>query len=355
MVKAHALYIALDKGQAAVNLARDMRLIDHSLRIFSAGQELCIPLLRQVDESESKRLSLALGQLRIEEREFSERRPAHRTLIEVLQNQLPPHLLAVVPRSLDVAGHVAIVELPNELAPFDELVGKAVLETCPSIRTVMAKAGIFSTDYRVRELRLIAGEDKPVTHHREHGCTYELDVRTVFFSPRLSHERLRVASQVQPGEIVVDMFAGVGPYSILIAKTQPASTVYAVDVNPSAFKFLVSNILANKVLGKIRPIRGDVREVLRSGLSRIADRVIMNLPGNALDFVDEACSCLKETGGVVHFYSFESAEKPREAASAKLRERVEASGRKVRSILATRVVKAVAPYRVQVAVDALIS
>jgi len=355
MVKAHALLIVLDKGQAAVNLARDMRLIDHSLRIFSVGRELCIPLLRQVDQSEWKRLSLALGQLRVEEREFSERRPVRRTLIEVLQNQLPPHLLAVVPRSLDVVGHIAIVELPNELAPFDRLIGEAVLETSPSIRTVMAKAGIFSTDYRVRELRLIAGEDKPVARHREHGCVFELDVRTVFFSPRLSHERLRVASQVQPGEIVVDMFAGVGPYSILIAKTQPASTVYAVDVNPSAFKFLLSNILSNKVLANIRPIRGDVREVLKSGLSRIADRVIMNLPGNALDYVDEACSFLKEGGGVVHFYSFESTEKPQEDASAKLQERVEASGRNVRSILATRVVKAVAPYRVQVAVDALLS
>ena len=324
MVKAHALLIALDKGQAAINMARNMRLIDHSLRIFSVEKELCIPLVRPVDEPESKRLSLALGRFRIEEREFSERRPSHRTLTQELQNQLPPHLLAVVPRSLDVVGHIAIVELPNELAPFEELVGKAILETCPSIRTVMAKAGIFSTDHRVRELRLIAGEDKPVTHHREHGCVFELDVRTVFFSPRLSHERLRVASQVQPSEFVVDMFAGVGPYSILIAKRQSASTVYAVDVNPSAFKFLVSNILANKVLANVRPIRGDVREVVRSRLSRVADRVIMNLPGNALGFVEDACSCLKERGGVIHFYSFESAGKPQEVASAKLQERVEA-------------------------------
>lgn len=352
MIKAHALVVAPNKGQAAINVARSMHLIDNSLRIFSTEEGLCIPLVRGVDDLESKRLSLTLGPIRIEEREFTERRQAHRTLIEALQNELPPHLLAVVPKSLDVVGHIAIVELPKELASFYELVGKAVLETCPNIRTVMAKAGIFSSDYRVRELRLIAGEDNPVTHHREHGCVFELDVRTVFFSPRLSHERLRVASQVQPGEAVVDMFAGVGPYSILIAKRQPLSTVYAVDVNPSAFKFLVSNILANRVLTNVKPTLGDVREVVRSSLSGTADRVIMNLPGKALDFVGEACSSLKEAGGVVHFYSFESAENPQEAAPAKLGERVEASGRKVRSILATRVVKAVAPYRVQVAVDA---
>jgi len=355
MGKAQALLVPLEKGQAAITLARNMRLIDNSLKIFSADSELCIPLLRPASESESRRLSSEFGQFRVEERDFTAKRPLHHTVVEELQGHLPPHLLAVVPKSLDIVGHVAIVELPNELAPFDELVGKAVLRIHPSVRTVMAKAGIFSSDYRVRELRLIAGEDKSVTRHREHGCLFELDVRTAFFSPRLSHERLRVASQVQPGETVVDMFAGVGPYSILIAKRQPESSVYAVDVNPSAFKFLVSNILANRVVSNVKPIMGNIREVVKSTLFRRAYRVVMNLPGSAFDFVGEACSCLKEEGGIIHFYSFESAEKPQESASAKLRESVEGSGRKVRSILASRVVKAIAPYRVQVGVDALVT
>ncbi len=355
MAKALAIVVALSKGQAAIDLGRNMHLIDSSLGVSLRDEGLCIPLLRRPDESESKHLSLALGPFRIEEREFVERGPTHRTLIEALENRLPPHLLTVVPKSLDIIGHIAVVELPSELAPYEELVGNAILETSPSVRTVMAKAGIFSSDYRVRELRLIAGDDNPVTRYKEHGCTFELDVRTVFFSPRLSHERLRVASQVQPGETVVDMFAGVGPYSILIAKTQPESMVYAIELSPSAFKFLVSNILTNRVLTNVKPMMGDSREVIRSSLLRTADRVIMNLPGKASDFVDVACSSLKEKGGVIHFYSFESATNPKEAASAKFKERIEASGRKMESILATRVVKAIAPYRVQVAVDALVS
>jgi len=354
VVKAHALVTGLNKGQAAVNLARSMHLIDHSLRICSAEDELCIPLVRAVDESESKRLSLALGLFRIEEREFGERRSTSRTLIEELHDQLPPHLLAAVPRSLDIVGQIAIVELPDELSSFDELIGGAILRTCPNVRTVMAKASAFSSQYRVRELRLIAGEDNSITHHKEHGCVFELDVRTVFFSPRLGHERLRVASQVQPGETVVDMFAGVGPYSILIAKRQPKSTVYAVDVNPSALRFLRSNILANRVVANVRPIGGDIRDIASSSLSGIADRVVMNLPGEAVFFVKEACLSLKERGGVVHFYSFESPENAGQAAAAKLEQGVQASGRKLSSVLTTRVVKAVAPYRVQVAVDTII-
>jgi len=350
MVKARALVVVLSKGQTAVNIARNMRLIDHSLRVFATSDDLCIPLARPIDESEYGRLSAKLGPIRVEEQEFRERSRHPRTLTEALQGDLPRHLLAIVPKSFDVVGQIAIVELPDQLASFGELIGEGLLKMCPSVRTVMAKAGAFSSEYRTRELRLIAGEDNSITHYKEHGCIFELDVRTVFFSPRLGQERLRVASQVQPGETVVDMFAGVGPYSILIAKKQPSSTVYAVDANPSAFKFLVSNILTNRVLSNVKPMMGDVREVVRS--DKVADRLIMNLPGKAADFVDVACSSLNKRGGVIHFYSFESAEKPCEAASEKLRRRVEESGRELKSILAVRIVKEIAPYRFQVAVDA---
>jgi tRNA (guanine37-N1)-methyltransferase len=352
MVKAHALVVALSKGQTAIKTAQNMRLIDHSLRIFSTRNEVCIPLVRSIDELESSHLSERLGKVRVEEQEFGERSQRPQTLTEAVKEDLPPELLAVVPKSFDVVGQIAIIELPDQIAPFEELIGAGVLKICPSVRTVMAKAGAFSSDYRTRELRLIAGEDNSVTCHKEHGCVYELDVRTVFFSTRLSHERLRIACQVKPGETVVDMFAGVGPYSILVARKQPLSTVYAVDANPAAFRFLVSNILTNKVLGSVRPIRGDVREVGKSRLSGAADRLIMNLPGEALNFVDVACSSLSDRGGVIHFYSFESAENPHEAASEKLKRQIEASGREVKSILVVRTVKEVGPCRFQVAVDA---
>jgi tRNA (guanine37-N1)-methyltransferase len=354
MVKAGALVVVLSKGQTAVNITRNMRLIDHSLRILSTRNELCIPLVRPIDESESSRLSDALGQIRIEEREFYERSQRSRTLTEAVKADLPSKLLAFVPKSFDVIGRIAVIELPDELVPFGEIIGAGVLEICSSVRTVMAKAGVFSSDYRTRELRLIAGEDNSLTCYKEHGCTYQLDVRTVFFSSRLGHERLRIACQVKPGEKVVDMFAGVGPYSILVARKQPLSTVYAVDANPAAFNFLVSNILANRVLLSVRPMMGDIREVVNSHLLGVADRLIMNLPGDALKFVDVACSSLSERGGVIHFYSFESAGNPHEAASAKLKRQIEDSGRELKSILAVRTVKEVAPCRFQVAIDACV-
>lgn len=355
MPTALALVVSKRDGQAAVTLTRKMDLINSSLRVFATDGELCIPLKRQTDKSEAEGLLLALGAIKTEEREFSERPPTHRTLTEALRARLPSNVLSIVPRSLDIVGDIAIVELSSKLAPFERAIGEAVLETYPSTHTVMAKAGSFSSDYRIRDLRLIAGADRSVTCHKEHGCLFELDVRRVFFSARLSHERLRVASQVQPDETVLDMFAGVGPYSILVAKKQPTATVHAVDVNPAAFRFLMSNILLNKVHKNVKAAMGDVRKIVKSDLLGSADRAIMNLPGKAHDFVDVACLSIRKNGGIIHFYSFEETENWEEEALAKLNERVEASGRRAKDVLATRIVKEIAPYRVQVAVDARVS
>ena len=118
MVKSCALVVVLSKGQIAVNIARNMRLIDHSLRIVSTRDELCIPLVRPIDESESSRLSDTLGQIRVEEQEFGERSQRPRTLREAVKDNLPPELLAIVPKSFDVIGQIAIIELPGQLVSF---------------------------------------------------------------------------------------------------------------------------------------------------------------------------------------------------------------------------------------------
>ena len=351
MPKALALVVKRSRGQAGVVTARKMGILNDSLRISVTGEELSVPLMRQPSSVEAKHLTSEVGFVRIEEREFNQRTSRRLTLVDALRRRLPGKALAALPHSMDVIGDIVVVELSSELVGLEQAIGEAILEIHPNIHTVMAKAGAFSSEYRTRELRLIAGEDKSTTRHKEHGCLFELDVRSVFFSSRLSHERLRVASQVHPNEIVLDMFAGVGPYSILIARKQPTTLVHAVDANPSAYHYLVSNILANKVHSNTKALLGDVREIVKSSMRGIADRAVMNLPGEAEDFVDIACLGLKKRGGVIHFYSFEKTERSRDSALEKLSGGIEASGRKIKTILARRVVKEVAPYQVQVAVD----
>jgi tRNA (guanine37-N1)-methyltransferase len=200
----------------------------------------------------------------------------------------------------------------------------------------------------------VAGAGGMETVHHEFRCQYHLDVSSVYFNPRLSHERWRVAEQVKENEIVVDMFAGVGPYSILVAKLQPRSKVYAIDINPLAIKYLKENILANEVADRVIPLSGNARDFSQSELHGVADRVIMNLPSEAQHYVDAALHLLKRTGGLIHFYQFAQRGEKLDSLQKQFRSLVVAQKRKVQSFKYSRVIREIAPNRVQVALDALI-
>jgi tRNA (guanine37-N1)-methyltransferase len=222
------------------------------------------------------------------------------------------------------------------------------------MRTVLAKAGAISGTYRLREFSVIAGEPKTETIHREHGCQYYVDLAKAYFSPRLSYEHKRVASLIEEGETVIDLFAGVGPFAIQVAKTHENVEVYAIDVNPDAVEFLKRNIRLNRVEGKVHPILGDAKQVVKERLFGVADRVIMNLPEKAIEFVGAACKALKPEGGMVHFYSFVSASDSLENVKLHFIEAVEQCGRKVEKIFFSRLVRATAPYKWQAVIDAKI-
>ncbi len=263
-------------------------------------------------------------------------------------------MLASLPQALDVIGDIAIVEIPPELKPHESLIGEAILETHKNIKTVLAKAGAISGTYRTREYVFIAGENKTQTIHREFGCQYHVDMAKAYFSPRLSHEHERVASLVQAGEVVVDLFAGVGPFSVLIAKRNPQVKVYAVDLNPDAVELLKLNVRVNRVENRVCPIQADARQIGAAKLKGSADRVIMNLPESAIDFVDAACQALKPTGGIVHFYAFIRSPDSIEHLKERFSSAVEKSGRRVESFLYARSIRETAPYESQVVLDAKI-
>jgi len=203
----------------------------------------------------------------------------------------------------------------------------------------------------VREFETIAGVDKTKTVHREHGCVFHVDLARAYFSPRLSHEHNRVASFVEEGETVLDLFSGVGPFSILIAKKRRKVHVYAVDKNPEAIQLLKKNIIVNRVEAKITPILGEAKHVIAERLKGSSDRVIMNLPEKAIEYVDAACEAIKIAGGIIHYYDFTSAPEPLETAKTRLAEAVKQTNRKLDEILGSRIVRGTAPFTWQVVVD----
>jgi len=339
-------------GEKTIILANRLKIVNRELKIQRNADFIYVPVIRQPQEKELEALKKHVPDFEVSTYAFPEKKKGVRTLAELLEDKLHPYLLASLPRAIDFVGDIAVIEIPQELNAYKSAIGKAVSETHKNVRTVLAKAGAVGGTYRVREFDIIAGEPKTDTVHKEYGCQYYVDLAKAYFSPRLSYEHKRIASLVKDGETIIDLFAGVGPFAILIAKTCENVKVYAVDMNPHAIEFLKRNIKLNRVESKVHPILGDARQIVKDRLSSIADRVIMNLPEKAIEFVDTTCEALKPTGGIVHFYSFVSASDSLENMKLRFTEAVEKCGRKVEGFLFSRLVRATAPYEWQAVLDA---
>lgn len=227
-------------------------------------------------------------------------------LKERLKNTLPPDALSKVYSSFDIVGDIAIIKAPSNSSDA-QAIAEQIMATHKNVKTVLSQTSPVKGSHRTRELTLLTGEDKTVTQHREAGCTFAVDVKRCYFSPRLNHERLRIASQVVPGEKVINMFAGVGCFSVLIAKTSPRTEVYSIDINPTAYQFMIENVGRNRLFGSVHPLLGDSKEIIEAKLQGVADRVLMPLPEKALEYLPVAVSALKTSGGWIHYYDFQHA------------------------------------------------
>ncbi|MEM4713775.1 MAG: class I SAM-dependent methyltransferase family protein, partial [Candidatus Bathyarchaeia archaeon] len=268
-------------GEKVITTAHKLGLVNKELEVKRGYNYIYIPLTKSPSQEEIQAIQKQVIRLEIITHTFPERKKQPPTVIKILEEKLPPHLLACVPRALDIVGDIAIIEIPPELETHKTEIGNAILQVHKNVRTVLAKAGAIKGKYRTRQYTVIAGEPKTETIHKEHNCRYYVDLAKAYFSPRLSHEHKRVASTVKEGETVIDMFAGVGPFSILIAKIHERVKVYAVDINPEAFALLEKNVRLNRVEGKVHPILGNAKQIIKQKLRGLADRVIMNLPEKA--------------------------------------------------------------------------
>lgn len=244
-------------------------------------------------------------------------------LKDLLIGAVPEDVLREVYSSYDIIGDIAVIRLNGNAVEYGGYIAEALMRLHRNVKTVLAQVSPVSGEYRLRTLKHLAGEVKTTTVHREHGCSFSVDLKTCYFSPRLSYERLRIAEKVKANETVINMFAGVGCFSIIIAKYSEAEKIYSVDVNPSAVKYMRENIRLNRVDAKVIAIEGDAKDVVCHGLMGKADRVLMPLPERALQYLPYAVSSLKGDGGYIHYYSFEHAgrgENPVEKAKIKVEE-----------------------------------
>jgi tRNA (guanine37-N1)-methyltransferase len=275
-----------------------------------------------------------------------------RRLRKILSEVLSPEELCYVYGSYDIVGDIAILRLTEKSVRYGKIIAEAIMGVHKNVKTVLAQTSPVYGDFRIRKVEYIAGENKTVTVHKESGCLFSVDVAKCYFSPRLSYERMRIARQIRNGEVIVNMFSGVGFFSIVIAKHSNAEKVYSIDVNPVAFKYMQENVRLNRVYGKVIPLLGDAKEIIEERLCHVADRVLMPLPEKALAYLPYAVLAIKKEG-LIHYYDFEHAkrnENPVEKVKRKVAEKLGGLGVAF-NVSFGRVVRTTGPNWFQVVLD----
>ncbi len=227
-------------------------------------------------------------------------------LAKFLQSELTTEEMELVPKSYDVIGSdksVVVIEIPEELGGRKHLIAEAAMKTNPNVKSVLNKISGRKGTYRLDDLELIAGDENTEVVHKEYGYMLKLDPKKVFFSPRESNERQRIASLVEPGEVVAVPFSGIGPYPIAIVKRQPdVSKVYGIEKNPVAHEYAKENVRINKLAHKIVLINDDVKNA--PGIFNFKfDRIVMPIAVGGEYYLDVVFDIVKD-GGVIHFYTF---------------------------------------------------
>lgn len=346
-----------ENGEAVRGALADRGLVDHDHEITVADDHIFIPVTDAAAVSDSQTV-------------ITRDAPARET------QMMPADVLGFEPSYERLGDIVLLHEDDMDRAT---RIAEAVMESALPAKTVANRASKVTGEFRTRDWEVLAGDDT-TTVHREYGCEFALDIADVYFSPRLATERHRVTEQVESSERVFDMFAGVGPFAI------PAATrgarVVGVDVNPVAVEFLRENADRNDVAERVTAIEGDVRNVVASS-SRVArdalrpsdhasgpeareqtkrsdgvrevatdyenraDRIVMNLPHTAGEFLDTAVS-LAGDECVIHYYDIQHDDDPFRAGERAIR--AAADGYEI-DIEARRTVRSYAPHELNVCLD----
>jgi len=341
-------------------------IINHKYKTLYEDRYVLFPLV--LNEGTIEKLIKLIGNLiNISfTSKFADENPKfkYRSLKEALVLKIPDNFTHLIPNSYDIIGKIAILEFEKllnkdikEIDKYKKLVADAVIEVNKNVKSVFEKKSEIQGTHRLRKFAHLAGENNSETSYKENNCIFRVDIKTVYFSPRMVYERRRVSeSSIQEKEVIIDMFAGVGPFSIQIARLN-AVKIYAFDINPYAIKLLQVNIDTNKLYGEIFPYNLNVYEILKPSnqigkkLSYTADRIIMNLPEQSLKFINVVCFLMKKSGGILHFYQISEKPNPIEKTIKDLKKKLIEFNWVTDKIFNSKIVKSYSPKADLVVVD----
>jgi tRNA wybutosine-synthesizing protein 2 len=266
-----------------------------------------------------------------------------------LEREAPVAAQQFLPRGFERFGRVLLLRLPEEARPYFPVIGRAYLEEL-GLTCVLRHTGAVDGELRRPSLERIAG-DEAEAEIQEHGVRYRFDASQILFSRGNKEERARAGSLVRPEEQVVDLFAGIGYFTIPAARAHSSIRVHAVELNPASYRYLLENVRANGVGKQVLATLGDNRSVeLPAGA---ADRVFLGFLPSALPWVARGVELLRPEGGVLHVHLLAERRAPLSEAEAAVSAEVERSGSRVLQASAHRV-KTYGPGSDHVVVDATV-
>ena len=345
------------------------KIIDRGKQILSESEFVLFPLIEnekiieQLTKREKKNFTFEI----ISKTGYISSKNIIQSLGTILKEKLPQNVFDLLPKSYDIIGHIAIVEFDRfnilsykKSLKYKKEFAKALITVNIAIKAVYEKKSEIKGRFRLRELKFLSGKDKSETIHKENHCLFKLDIKKTYFTPRLVFERKRLSTyDLKEQELIIDMFAGVGPFSIQLAKNHDV-VIHAFDINPYAYKYLKENIELNKLKGLILPYNINIKELskptnnLGNKLKNKANRIIMNLPEKSIEYVDIVCFLMNLSGGMLHIYHFSEKQKPIENTIDKLSLSLKKYNWYVYKVINSKVVKAYSPKTDLVVVDAFI-
>jgi tRNA wybutosine-synthesizing protein 2 len=223
-------------------------------------------------------------------------------LKEKLNGKVPADKLDLLPSGFQAIGEICILNLNKELENYKRRIGEAVLLIFKRFKTVCNKKGEITGKFREPQIEVIAGDEKTEAIVKENDCLYKFDVTKIMFAKGNINERVRIARQVKPREVVVDMFAGIGYFSVPIGRLASPEKIYSIELNPNSIYYLKENLRLNKIEDKFEVIHGDCKEEVDNLIERgvKADRVVMGYLPPPMEFVPWALKIVKNKG-IVHY------------------------------------------------------
>jgi len=286
--------------EPVIRVLRNLGVLRSGLKVLRDGDYVYIPVENEFKSVDiSKHLTGVDFELCNQEFEV---RGGIATFKDLLKDVVPGEVLSRIPRSFDIVGDIALINLPEDVLNYGSYVGNAILSINRNVRAVYA-VGPTLGDYRVRKLTHLAGVQKSETVHKEYGILIYVDLARAYYNPSLSFEHFRVASEARDNELVLDLFSGVGPFTLHIVSRCMARVV-AIDINPHAIYCLLRSLRLNgrRLKGYVTAINGDASYMLKAFREAVFDRIIMNLPHKAINYIKEAHRVCRQLGTIYLYH-----------------------------------------------------